>query len=105
MAVARRIANGDHREVEVGVGDTVIVSAAPIPGNETAVFRVINKLFQAGADVVYGARDLVHVSGHASREELRRMIELTRPQHVIPVHGEHRHMALYADLASRVRHP
>jgi ribonuclease J len=99
MAALSRIANGDHREVSVGVGDTVIVSAAPIPGNETAVFRVINKLFQAGADVVYGARDLVHVSGHASREELRRMIELTRPQHVIPVHGEHRHMALYADLA------
>jgi ribonuclease J len=99
MAALSRIANGDHREVAIGVGDTVIISAAPIPGNETAVFRVINKLFQAGADVVYGSRDLVHVSGHASREELRQMIELTQPRHVIPVHGEHRHMALYADLA------
>ena len=99
MAALSRIANGDHRDVSVGVGDTVIVSAAPIPGNETAVFRVINKLFQAGANVIYGARDLVHVSGHASRDELRELIALTRPQHVVPVHGEHRHMALYAELA------
>ncbi len=99
MAALSRIANGDHRDVTVGVGDTVIVSAAPIPGNETAVFRVINKLFQAGAEVIYGARDLVHVSGHASRDELRRMLELTRPRHVIPMHGEHRHMALYAEVA------
>src|SRR5262245_4107281 len=99
MAVLGRIANGDHREVSVGAGDTVIVSATPIPGNETAVFRIINQLFRAGAEVIYGARALVHVSGHASRDELGDMLDLVRPQHVVPFHGEHRHMALYADLA------
>lgn len=99
MAVLSRIANGDHREVAVGPGDTVIISATPIPGNETAVFRIINQLFRAGAEVIYSARMLVHVSGHASRDELRQMMELTRPQAIMPYHGEHRHMALYADLA------
>lgn len=99
MAVLGRIANGDHRDVKIGPGDTVIVSATPIPGNETAVFRIINKLFSQGADVIYGSRALVHVSGHASREELAEMIELTRPQAVLPFHGEPRHLALYKELA------
>src|SRR5215217_1006027 len=99
MAVLGRIANGDHREVSVGAGDTVIISATPIPGNETAVYRIINQLFRAGAEVIYGARALVHVSGHASRDELGDMLDLVRPQHVVPFHGEHRHMALYAGLA------
>lgn len=100
MAVLGRIANGDHREVQVGPGDTVIVSATPIPGNETAVYRIINQLFRAGAEVIYGSRALVHVSGHASRDELGDMIDLVKPRHIVPFHGEHRHMALYADLAS-----
>lgn len=99
MAVLSRIANGDHREVSIGTGDTVIVSATPIPGNETAVFRIINKLFRAGADVIYQARALVHVSGHASRDELADMLRAVDPKFVLPFHGEHRHMALYADLA------
>ncbi len=99
MAVLSRIANGDHREVAVGSGDTVVISATPIPGNETSVFRIINQLFYAGAEVIYSARALVHVSGHASRDELREMIDLLRPRDVLPFHGEHRHMSLYADLA------
>jgi ribonuclease J len=99
MAVLSRIANADHREVTIGPGDTVIISATPIPGNETSVFRIINQLFRSGAEVIYSARALVHVSGHASRDELRRMISLVQPQDVLPFHGEHRHMALYADLA------
>lgn len=99
MAVLSRIANRDHPKITVGEGDTVVVSAAPIPGNETSVFRIIDQLFRSGAEVVYTARARVHVSGHAGREELRRMIELTRPEFVIPTHGEHRHLALYADLA------
>ena len=99
MAALSRVANGTHRDVSVGVGDTVIVSATPIPGNETAVSRVINLLFRSGAEVIYGGRALVHVSGHGSRDELRRMLELTSPADVVPTHGEHRHMALYADLA------
>ena len=99
LAVLSRIAAGEHREVAVGPGDTVIVSATPIPGNETAVYRIINRLFRAGAEVLYGQRALVHVSGHASRDELARMLELTRPLHILPAHGEDRHMALFADLA------
>jgi ribonuclease J len=99
MAVLSRIANGDHREVSIGAGDTVIVSATPIPGNETGVFRIINKLFRAGADVIYQARALVHVSGHASRSEIEDMLRAVGPRFVLPFHGEHRHMALYADLA------
>lgn len=99
MAVLSRIAKGDHREVSVTPGDTFIVSATPIPGNETSVFRIINQLFRAGAEVIYSARALVHVSGHASRDELGRMLDLVQPRDVVPFHGEHRHMALYADLA------
>jgi ribonuclease J len=99
MAVLGRIANGDHREVQVGPGDTVIISATPIPGNETAVYRIINQLFRSGAEVIYGSRALIHVSGHASKDELGDMLDLVRPQDVVPFHGEHRHMALYADLA------
>ena len=99
MAVLSRIANGDHREVSIGAGDTVIVSATPIPGNETSVYRIINKLFRAGADVIYQARAPVHVSGHAGREELADMLNAVGPHFVLPFHGEHRHMALYADLA------
>jgi ribonuclease J len=99
MAVLSRIANADHREVTIGPNDTVVISATPIPGNETSVFRIINQLFRSGAEVIYSARALVHVSGHASRDELRKMINLVKPQSVLPFHGEHRHMALYADLA------
>ncbi len=99
MAVLSRIANRDHPRITVGEGDTVIVSATPIPGNETSVFRIIDQLFRSGAEVIYAGRARVHVSGHAGREELRRMIELVRPVNVIPTHGEPRHLALYADLA------
>lgn len=99
MAVLARIANSEHREIRIREQDTVVVSASPIPGNETAVFRIIDRLFFQGADVLYPQRARVHVSGHGSRDDLRRMIELTRPRHVIPSHGEARHMALYADLA------
>lgn len=99
MAVLSRIANRDHRQVEIREGDTVIVSATPIPGNETSVFRIIDRLFAAGADVIYPARALVHVSGHASRDELAEVIALTRPRHIVPTHGEARHLALYRELA------
>jgi ribonuclease J len=99
MAVLSRISKGDHREVKVHEGDTVVVSATPIPGNETSVYRIINQLFRSGAEVIYPARALVHVSGHASRDELGRMLDMVQPRDVVPFHGEHRHMALYADLA------
>ncbi len=99
MSVLARIANGDHKEIKAGEGDTVVVSATPIPGNETAVHKIINGLFRQGAEVIYGARALVHVSGHGSRDEISKVIELTRPRHVMPFHGEQRMLALYADLA------
>lgn len=99
MAVLSRIANRDHYEIQVHDGDTVIVSATPIPGNETSVYRIIDQLFHQGADVIYSAIGQVHVSGHASSDELRRMIELVKPEHVLPTHGEFRHLALYGDLA------
>jgi ribonuclease J len=99
MAVLSRIANRDHNRIEVGEGDTVIVSATPIPGNETSVYRIIDQLFRSGAEVVYSSLAQVHVSGHAGREELREMLDMLKPEYVIPTHGEARHLMLYADLA------
>ncbi len=99
MAVLARIASGDHPRLEAKEGDTYVVSASPIPGNETAVYRMIDQLFEAGAEVVYPTLARVHVSGHAYRDELREMIQLVRPEHVVPTHGEPRMLALYGDLA------
>lgn len=98
-AVLSRIARGEHRHIVPQANDTVIVSASPIPGNETVILRIIDRLFALGVNVIYGAIDRVHVSGHASRDELRQMIELTRPRYVVPFHGEPRHIALYRQLA------
>ncbi len=105
MAVLSRIANRDHRTIQVGEGDTVVISASPIPGNETSVLRIIDNLFRQGANVIYGATDKVHVSGHASQEELKLMLNLVRPEYVVPFHGEYRHLALYARLAESVGVP
>ncbi len=99
MAALSRMAGGDHRQLKIMSGDTVIISATPIPGNETSVGRIINNLFQLGADVIYSALTTVHVSGHASREELKLMLNLTRPKYVMPLHGEQRHLILYKRLA------
>src|SRR5207247_6207844 len=80
-------------------GDTVVVSATPIPGNEVSVGRVINNLFRLGADVIYGGHAGVHVSGHAAQEELKMILALLRPEFVIPFHGDYRHMMLYRKMA------
>jgi ribonuclease J len=104
-AVLSRIARGEHRHIVPQANDTVIVSASPIPGNEAAILRIIDLLFARGINVVYSAIDRVHVSGHASRDELRRMIELTRPRYVVPFHGEPRHLALYRQLAEGIGIP
>ena len=93
-----RMANASHR-LNIGKGDTVIISASAIPGNERGVSRVINQLFQKGAMVVYDQMADVHVSGHACREELRLMFNLTKPKYFIPVHGEYRHLYMHAQLA------
>src|SRR5215212_5008442 len=99
MAGLARMANRDHRFVEIQQGDTVIVSASPIPGNEEYVSRTIDNLFKAGANVVYHAIRHAHVSGHASQEELKLMLNLTRPRYFIPVHGELRMQVQHGRLA------
>ncbi len=93
-----RMANATHK-LNVGAGDTVIISASAIPGNERGVARVINALYEKGADVVYDRMADVHVSGHAFRGELRMMLGITKPKYFIPVHGEARHLKMHADLA------
>ncbi|MFN2525335.1 MAG: ribonuclease J [Actinomycetota bacterium] len=95
------IAAGEHKTVRVEPGDTVILSASAIPGNEAAVHRVINALYKAGAEVYHSETSDVHVSGHASADELEEMIRTVRPRHFVPVHGEYRHLALHAKIAAR----
>jgi ribonuclease J len=94
-----RIANKDHRQVRVERGDTIILSATPVPGNEKMVHRTINNLFRQGAEVFYQNISNVHVSGHAAQEELKLMLSLVRPQFFVPVHGEYRQLVLHAKLA------
>ncbi len=99
MAGLARMANRDHRYVEIQQGDTVIVSASPIPGNEESVARTIDNLYKAGANVFYHAIKRAHVSGHASQEELKLMLVLTRPRNFIPMHGEFRMLVHHGRLA------
>jgi ribonuclease J len=99
MAGLARMANRDHRFVEIQQGDTVIVSASPIPGNEEYVSRTIDNLFKAGANVFYHTIKRAHVSGHASQEELKLMLGLTKPRHFIPIHGEFRMQVQHGRLA------
>jgi ribonuclease J len=98
MAALARMANRDHQHVKIKPGDTVVVSATPIPGNEVSVGRVINNLFRLGADVIYGVQG-VHVSGHAAQEELKMVLAMLKPEFVVPFHGDYRHMVLYRKLA------
>ena len=99
MAALSRMANRDHR-IEVGEGDTVLLASSLIPGNENAVYRVINGLMRLGADVVHKGNAKVHVSGHASAGELIYCYNIVRPRNVMPVHGEWRHLVANADLAA-----
>jgi ribonuclease J len=102
MAGLARMANRDHRWVEIQPGDTVIVSASPIPGNEEVVGRTIDNLFKVGANVFYHDIKRAHVSGHASQEELKLMLNLTRPKHFIPIHGEFRMLVQHGRLAAEL---
>ena len=99
MSGLARMANRDHRFVEIEPGDTVILSASPIPGNEEYVARTIDNLFKAGANVIYHAIRHAHVSGHASQEELKLMLNLTRPKYFMPIHGEFRMQVHHGRLA------
>jgi ribonuclease J len=93
------IAAGEHKQVRADPGDTVILSASAIPGNEAAVHRVINAFYKAGIDVYHAETSPVHVSGHAAADELLDMVRAVRPKHFVPVHGEYRHLALHSKLA------
>lgn len=105
MSALTRMAMSDHRKVEIIPGDTVIISATPIPGNEKLVSRTIDYLFRQGADVIYEKTSGIHVSGHASQEELKLMHNLIRPKFFIPVHGEFRHLIKHAKLAQELGMP
>ncbi len=100
-----RIANGDHRLIQIQSGDTVVLSSTPIVGNERAVYRNIDNLMRQGAIVLHQGNTRVHVSGHASREELQLMLALLRPRYVVPIHGEYRMLAEHAQLAMRMGVP
>ena len=105
LSALARIANGDHRTIRVEEGDTVVISATPVPGNEKAVSRVINRLAKLGAIVHHRGSAEVHVSGHAAAEELKLMLNLARPKYLMPVHGETRHLHAHARLAESVGIP
>lgn len=102
MSALTRISLSEHRKVEIMPGDTVIISASPIPGNEKLVFRTIDNLFARGAHVIYESVSGIHVSGHGSQEELKLMLNLLKPKFLIPVHGEFRHLVHHAELARSV---
>lgn len=105
MAALSRMASGNHQHIKIKKEDTVILSSKFIPGNEKAITGIINSLYRRGADVVYEKISDIHVSGHAFREELKLMINLTRPKYFIPVHGEYRHLILHSRLAQEVGIP
>src|SRR4051812_21860396 len=102
LSALRRMAHGDHPNVELHDGDTVVFSATPIPGNERAVNETINRIYQLGADVITTRDAPIHASGHAFAEEMKLMINLTRPRYVLPVHGDHRRLRMHAELAGDV---
>ncbi len=104
-AVLGRLSHGRHRNLSIEEGDTVVFSAHAIPGNEEMVYRTINRLYQRGANVLYDQIAKVHVSGHASREEMKLMINLIRPKFLIPVHGELRHLRLHGQLGQELGIP
>jgi ribonuclease J len=99
MSALTRMANASHRKIEILPGDTVVIAATPIPGNERMIGRTVDQLFRIGADVVYSATSHVHVSGHGQQEDLKLMLNLIRPKFFIPIHGEYRMLRAHAQLA------
>ena len=102
MSALARMASGIHKQIKIKARDTVILSSKFIPGNEKAIGKIINNLYRNGADVIYEKISDIHVSGHAFREELKLMINLTKPEYFIPIHGEYRHLILHTKLAKEV---
>jgi ribonuclease J len=105
LSALRRMAHADHPQVELHSGDTVIFSATPIPGNERAVNETIDRIYRLGADVITPRDVAVHASGHAYAEELKLMLNLTKPRFVLPAHGDHRRLRLHSELAEAVGVP
>ncbi|MGB7587472.1 MAG: ribonuclease J, partial [Solirubrobacterales bacterium] len=102
LSALRRMANNDHRDIELHSGDTVVFSATPVPGNERAVNETIDRIYEIGASVVTAKDAPIHASGHGWQEELKLMLNLTRPKYVLPVHGDHKRLRLHAELAQSV---
>jgi len=102
LSALRRMANNDHRDVELHSGDTVVFSATPVPGNERAVNETIDRIYEIGASVVTAKEAPIHASGHGWQEELKLMLNLTRPRYVMPIHGDHQRLRLHAGLAHAV---
>ncbi|MEG0371911.1 MAG: ribonuclease J [Clostridium sp.] len=102
MSALARMSNSEHRKVEIIEGDSIVISASPIPGNEKSISRVINQLFKKGANVIYESIAHVHVSGHAFQEELKLIHSLTKPKFFMPVHGEYRHLKQHSNLAQKM---
>lgn len=102
MAALSRLANSSHRLMEIGAGDTVLLAANPIPGNERNVSRIVDNLYMLGARVIYGSKSELHVSGHGSQEELKLMLTLMKPEYFIPIHGEYRMLHHHSLLAEAV---
>ena len=100
-----RIANRDHRQLHIVRGDTVVLSATPVPGNEALINRTVDNLFKQGAQVLYSKVEQVHVHGHGSQEELKLLLNLVKPKFFMPIHGEYRHLSLHAKLAQSVGIP
>jgi ribonuclease J len=105
MSALVQMSKGEYGRLQIKQGDTVIYSARPIPGNEGAIWRTINRLFRQGATVVYKSATPIHVSGHAYQEELKMMINLTKPYYIAPVHGEPRHQHIYNEMAEAMGYP
>ena len=105
MSVLSRIATDEHKQIKIREGDTVILSAKMIPGNERSIGKIINHLFRRGANVIYEKVSEVHVSGHASKEELKLMLNLIKPRYFMPIHGEYRHLIYHSMLAKKMDIP
>jgi len=105
MSALSRMAANEHKHFQIKKGDTIILSSKMIPGNERGITRIINHLFKHGAEVFYEKVSEIHVSGHASKEELKLMLSLVKPKYFIPVHGEYRHLVYHAQLATKVNIP
>jgi ribonuclease J len=102
LSALRRMAHGEHRDIELHSGDTVIFSATPIPGNERSVNETVDRIFQIGAEVITARDAPIHASGHGWQEELKLMLNLTKPRYVMPFHGDHKRLRLHARLAESV---